>query len=272
MNWLQAVVLGIVQGLTEFLPISSSAHLRLVATWAGWPDPGAAFTAVTQVGTEAAVIVFFRRDIAHLTTGWLRSLIQRTRNDEDKQAARLAWFVILGTIPIGVLGVLLQDRIEHSFRSLWLVGTALIVFGIALGVADRLAVQRRGLSTLTAPHALALGTAQCLALIPGVSRSGGTITAALLLGYTRQEAARYSFLLALPAVLASGALEATTIATSGEDAAPWWPTLLATAIAFAVGYATIAWLMRFISTHRFTPFVCYRILIGTAVLLALTMN
>lgn len=269
MSWLEATILGLVQGLTEFLPISSSAHLRLVAALAGWPDPGAAFTAVTQIGTELAVIIYFRRDIARILTGWLRLVLQRTRSADDHEAGRLGWFVILGTLPIAVLGLLFQDVIETHFRALWLIGLSLIVFGLILGLVDRRARAVRPLSSLTTRHAVLYGLAQSLALIPGVSRSGGTITAGLLLGFRRPDAARYSFLLALPAVLSSGGLEATKI--SGGDVS-WPPTLLATCIAFVVGYVTIAWLMRFITTHRFTPFVWYRVALGTAVLLVLSFN
>ncbi|MGW7682916.1 undecaprenyl-diphosphate phosphatase [Kribbella sp. NPDC054772] len=266
MNWFSAVVLGLVQGLTEFLPISSSAHQRVVAVLAGWPDPGAAFTAVTQLGTEAAVLIYFRRDIARIIATWSRSLVRRElRSDPD---AKLGWYVIIGTIPIAVLGLVLQDHIETAFRDLRLVAAALIGFGIVLGIADRVAADDKPLTRLTSGNAIAYGFAQALALIPGVSRSGGTITAGLLMGYRREAAARYSFLLAIPAVLASGLLQLTKIGTDGDTPA-WGPTLLATGIAFVVGYAAIAWFLRYITTHSFTGFVIYRIALGT-VLLGLT--
>ena len=262
MSWFSAVVLGLVQGLTEFLPISSSAHLRVTAALAGWPDPGAAFTAVTQLGTEAAVLLYFRRDIAAIIGTWLRSLANRELRRDP--LARLGWFVIVGTVPIAVLGVLFQDQIETTLRDLRILALTLIVFGLVLGAADWAARNRRGLESLTTRHAIAYGFAQSLALIPGVSRSGGTITAGLFLGYTREAAARYSFLLAMPAVLASGGLELTKIGNG--SAPPWGPTLLATAIAFVVGYVVIAWFLRYLSSHRFVPFVRYRVAAGIAIL------
>ncbi|KQU67379.1 undecaprenyl-diphosphate phosphatase [Phycicoccus sp. Root101] len=258
MTWLAAFVLGVVQGLTEFLPISSTAHLRVVAALAGWPDPGAAFTAVTQLGTESAVLLYFRRDIAGVLRAWTRSL--RTPQLRADPQARLGWYVIVGTVPIAVLGFVFQDQIETALRDLRLVAATLIVFGVVLGVADRMAANRRPLEALTAGHAVAFGFAQAMALVPGVSRSGGTISVGLMLGYTRQAAARYAFLLAIPAVLASGGLELTKI---GQGPTPQWgPTLLATLVAFGVGYAVIAWFLRYIATHRFTPFVAYRIVAG----------
>lgn len=258
LNWLQAIILGIVQGLTEFLPISSSAHLRVTAALAGWPDPGAAFTAVTQLGTETAVLLYFRRDIAGIVGTWFASLSNPAKRREP--AAKMGWFVIFGTLPIAVLGLVFQDLIETELRDLRIVGATLIGFGLVLAIADRLGRNARSLSELNLPHALGYGFAQALALIPGVSRSGGTISAGLFLGYDREAAARYSFLLAIPAVVASGVLELTKI---GEGPAPaWGPTLLATIVAFGVGYAVIVWFLRYISTHRFTGFVVYRVLAG----------
>lgn len=265
MNWFEATILGLVQGLTEFLPVSSSAHLRIVAELAGWDDPGAAFTAVTQLGTELAVIVFFRHDLWRIISGWTRTVMGHSR-PTDVQSARLGWYVILGTAPIAVLGVLFQDTIETSLRALWLVAVALIAFAVLLGVADRTARESKVLDDLRARDAVLLGFAQSLALIPGVSRSGGTITAGLFLRYRRADAARYSFLLAIPAVLASGGLEATKI---GGQQVSWGPTLLATGIAFFIGYACVAWLMRYLETHTFTWFVAYRIGLGAVVLLSL---
>ncbi|MHA6800022.1 undecaprenyl-diphosphate phosphatase [Bounagaea algeriensis] len=261
MGWFEAVVLGIVQGITEFLPISSSGHLRVTAALAGWPDPGAAFTAVTQLGTEAAVLLYFRRDIANIIGAWAVSLVKRERRGDPH--ARMGWFVILGTIPIGVLGFAFQDTIEGALRDLRVTAVTLIVFGLILAAADHVGRNERTLSNLNTSHALGYGFAQALALIPGVSRSGGTITAGLLLGYRREAAARYSFLLAVPAVLASGGLELTKI---GEEGVPaWGPTLLATAVAFVVGFAVIVWFLRYISTHKFTAFVVYRVLAGLAI-------
>ena len=269
MNELQALLLGVVQGLTEFLPISSSAHLRLTAAFAGWHDPGAAFTAITQIGTEAAVLIYFRKDIARIISAWCRSLTDSSmRSDHD---AQMGWLVIIGSIPIGVLGVTFKDQIEGPFRDLRLIATTLIVLGIVLGIADRLAArdetggkhrvvrERKSLRELGVRDGLIFGFCQAMALIPGVSRSGATISGGLLMGYTREAAARYSFLLAIPAVLASGAFE---LKDAGEGHVSWGPTIFATVIAFAVGYAVIAWFMKFITTKSFMPFVIYRVLLG----------
>ncbi|MFD4834655.1 undecaprenyl-diphosphate phosphatase [Streptomyces uncialis] len=269
MSWFEAFVLGLVQGLTEFLPISSSAHLRLTAAFAGWEDPGAAFTAITQIGTETAVLIYFREDITRIVRAWFRSLTDKSmRGDHD---AQMGWLVIIGSLPIGVLGVTLKDQIEGPFRDLRLIATTLIVMGVILGVADRLAARdesggkhraarpRKTLRELGVRDGLIFGFCQALALIPGVSRSGATISGGLLMGYTRESAARYSFLLAIPAVLASGAYE---LKDAGEGHVSWGPLMFATLIAFFVGYAVIAWFMRFITTKSFMPFVYYRIALG----------
>ncbi|WP_439678098.1 undecaprenyl-diphosphate phosphatase [Embleya sp. MST-111070] len=262
MGWFEAVVLGLVQGLTEFLPISSSAHLRIVSAFAGWEDPGSAFTAVTQIGTESAVLIYFRKDIGNIVGTWVKSLY--TPSLRGELDARMGWYIIVGTLPIGVLGLIFQDTIETTFRDLRLIGTTLIVFGLILLVADRIALNNRGMEKLNGKESLIYGFAQSLALIPGVSRSGGTVTAGLLMGYRREVAARYSFLLAIPAVLASGGLELFKI---GEGPAPaWGPTIVATLVAFVVGYAAIAWFLKFISTHSFTVFVVYRVVLGLVVL------
>lgn len=260
MNWFEAVVLGLVQGLTEFLPVSSSAHLRITAALAGWSDPGAAFTAVIQLGTELAVVLYFGRKIGSIIRAWFFSLYRRQyRADPD---ARLGWLVIIGSVPIVVLGLLFQDAIAHAFRDLRITATVLIVFGVVLGVADRVGAKRRVLDELTVPHGLAYGFAQALALVPGVSRSGGTVSAGLLLGYTRADATEYAFLLAVPAVFGSGGYELSKI---GEGTSPpWGPTLLATLVSFAVGYAVIRWLMAFLKTRSYLPFVVYRIALGIA--------
>ncbi|MCX5389343.1 undecaprenyl-diphosphate phosphatase [Streptomyces sp. NBC_00094] len=270
MSWFESFILGLVQGLTEFLPISSSAHLRLTAAFAGWEDPGAAFTAITQIGTETAVLIYFRKDIARIVTAWFRSLTDKAmRSDHD---AQMGWLVIVGSIPIGVLGVTFKDQIEGPFRDLRLIATTLIVMGVVLGVADRLAArdeaggrhrvvrERKSLKDLSVKDGLIFGFCQAMALIPGVSRSGATISGGLLMGYTREAAARYSFLLAIPAVLASGAFELKDAGEGGHVS--WGPTIFATLIAFAVGYAVIAWFMKFITTKSFMPFVIYRILLG----------
>ncbi|MCB5183153.1 undecaprenyl-diphosphate phosphatase [Streptomyces antimicrobicus] len=270
MSWFESLILGLVQGLTEFLPISSSAHLRLTAAFAGWEDPGAAFTAITQIGTEAAVLIYFRKDILRIVSAWFRSLFDKSmRSDHD---AQMGWLVIVGSIPIGVLGVTLKDAIEGPFRDLRLTATMLIVMGVVLGVADRLAARdetggrhrairdRKTLKELGVKDGLIFGVCQAMALVPGVSRSGATISGGLLMGYTREAAARYSFLLAIPAVLASGVFELKDAFEGGHVA--WGPTAFATVIAFVVGYAVIAWFMKFITTKSFMPFVIYRIVLG----------
>ncbi len=258
-------MLGLVQGLTEFLPISSSAHIRVVSAFFGWQDPGAAFTAVIQLGTETAVLIYFRKRIWEILSTWTRALW--TPDLRQDSAARMGWYVIAGSVPIGVLGLAFKESIETTLRDLRLVGACLIVFGLLLAVADRMARNELTLDkNLNLPHALTYGLAQSLALIPGVSRSGGTTGAGLLLGYRREEAAEYSFLLAIPAVLMSGVLELFKI---GEGQAPaWGPTILATLVSFAVGYAAIAWFLRYISTHRFTPFIVYRVILGAVVIAA----
>ncbi|MEW2495404.1 undecaprenyl-diphosphate phosphatase [Streptomyces nodosus] len=274
MSWLESLILGLVQGLTEFLPVSSSAHLRLTAAFASWQDPGAAFTAITQIGTEAAVLIYFRKDIANIVSAWFRSLFDKNmRHDHD---ARMGWLVIVGSIPIGVLGVTLKDQIEGPFRDLRVTATMLIVMGVILGVADRLAArdesggrhrvakQRKDLQDLNIKDGLIFGICQAMALIPGVSRSGATISGGLFLGYRRESAARYSFLLAIPAVLASGVFELKDAAESGH--VYWGPTLFATVIAFVSGYVVISWFMKFISSKSFMPFVWYRIALGIVII------
>jgi undecaprenyl-diphosphatase len=273
-NWFEAAFLGLIQGLTEFLPISSSAHLFVVGKFLpSGEDPGAAFTAVSQLGTEAAVVVFFWRDIVRIIKAWYGSLRGRVpREDPD---ARMGWLVIIGSLPIALLGVIFQSQIESTLRNLWIVATTLIVFGLILAVADAVASQERELKDLTFKHGIIYGLAQALALIPGVSRSGGTITAGLLMGYTRESAARYSFLLAIPAVFGSGFYELYKIFAKHEGAqGPFniGEIALATAIAFVVGYLIIGWFLKFISTKSFRPFVWYRIALGLALYLLLGLG
>ncbi|CAL9611872.1 undecaprenyl-diphosphate phosphatase [Streptomyces pilosus] len=280
MSWFESLILGLVQGLTEFLPVSSSAHLRLTAAFSGWEDPGAAFTAITQIGTETAVLIYFRKDIGRILSAWTRSLTDKQmRRDPD---ARMGWLVIVGSIPIGVLGVTLKDQIEGPFRDLRLTAAMLIGMGIVLGVADRLAArdesggrhraakQRKDLGDLTVKDGLVYGICQAMALIPGVSRSGATISGGLFMGYRREAAARYSFLLAIPAVLASGAFELKDAADGGHVS--WGPTAFATVVAFVTGYAVIAWFMKFISTKSFMPFVWYRIALGVVIIVLVGMG
>jgi undecaprenyl-diphosphatase len=272
-NWIEAAFLGLVQGLTEFLPISSSAHLRIIGSFLpNAADPGAAFTAITQLGTETAVIVFFWRDLVRIFRAWFGALRGRVpRNDPD---ARMGWLVILGSLPIIILGLLFQDQIESVLRSLWLVATMLIVFGLILAVADAVGRQQRDLTQLGYKHGMLFGLAQAMALIPGVSRSGGTITAGLLMGYTREAAARYSFLLAIPAVFGSGLYQLYKVVAKDGVSGPYGlpETALATVIAFVVGYVIIGWFLKFVSTRSYRLFVWYRILLGMALYLLLGFN
>ncbi len=276
MNAWEAVLLGLVQGLTEFLPISSSAHLRIVGELIGSQDPGAAFTAITQIGTETAVLLYFRRDIARICAAWWRSVrgdhgtdwrARLGRHDHD---AAMAWYIALGSVPIVVLGLLFQDAIENTFRNLYVTALMLAVFALLLGWADRVGAKRRTLRELSAGQAVAFGFAQALALVPGVSRSGGTITAGLLMGFTREAAARYSFLLAIPAVMGSGFYQ---LFKSADEPAPGAPgagaTLIATLVAFVVGYFVIIAFLKIVSTFSYTPFVVYRLVLAALVVLLL---
>lgn len=262
MDYVTAMILGLVQGLTEFLPISSSAHISIVGQFLGQEDPGAAFTAITQLGTELAVLIYFWRDIARIIRQWCLSLVGKVaKNDPD---VRMGWLVIAGSLPIGVLGLVFKDQIETSLRSLWITATMLLVFALVIMVAERVGKQQRELTELTWKHGIGYGLFQALALVPGVSRSGGTIAGGLFMGYTRKAAARYSFLLAIPAVMASGGLQVVEV-LGGEaegSGTAWGPIFAATAIAFVVGYAVIAWFMKFIETHTFTPFMIYRIVLA----------
>ena len=253
-GYVEAVVLGVVQGLTEFLPISSSAHLRVVGELTGH-DPGASFTAVTQLGTETAVILYFARDIVRILRAWTLSLVGKVPRDDPD--ARMGWLIILGSLPIGVLGFAFQAFIRDELRSLWIIATTLWVFALVLGLADRTARNAIPLERLSWRDGILYGLAQALALVPGVSRSGGTITAGLLLGYTREAAARYSFLLAIPAVLGAGLFELREI---DDSAVVGWPqTLVATVVAFFVALVVIAWFLRYVSSRGFGIFVVYRI-------------
>jgi undecaprenyl-diphosphatase len=265
MSLLEAIVLGIVQGLTEFLPISSTAHLRIVPAFAGWDDPGAAFTAVTQLGTMMAVVIYFREDLVRIARTWLASL--RDPSLRRELDARLGWYIILGTIPIGIFGILFKDQIEDGARDLYLIGVALIVLGLVLLVADRTGKRERDIEQVQTRDGFWVGLAQAAALIPGVSRSGATITAGLFLGLTRETAARFSFLLSIPAVVLSGLLELGTI-VSGEESggASALDLIVATGLAFVSGYLAIAFLLRYLANHSTDIFVAYRVVLGAVVL------
>jgi undecaprenyl-diphosphatase len=262
MDALQAIVLGIVQGLTEFLPISSTAHLRLVPAFFGWDDPGTAFTAVVQLGTMAAVLLYFRHDLWNIARAWLRSL--RDPEARGTLDARLGWYLIIGTIPISILGLLFKDKIETDARQLVLIGIALIVLGLVLELAEKVGRKERGVESLTMRDGVIIGFAQAAALVPGVSRSGSTISAGLFLGLERAAAARYSFLLSVPAVVLSGLFELKDVGNGGGAGAV--PTIIATIFAFIVGYASIAWFLKYLARHPVTVFVVYRVVLGVVVL------
>ncbi|MDG4831182.1 undecaprenyl-diphosphate phosphatase [Solwaraspora sp. WMMD1047] len=266
MSWIEAIVLGIVQGLTEFLPVSSSAHLRITSAIFFEQDAGASFTAVTQLGTEAAVLLYFAKDIWRIGRTWVVGLWDRSvRTSLDY---RMGWYVIVGSIPIGVLGFLFKDQIRATARNLWLVATVLIVFAFVLAFAEYWGRQTRRVENLTLRDGIIMGFAQAMALVPGVSRSGATLTAGLFLSLTREAAARYSFLLAIPAVVMSGVFSVPDVFdTSGTGSIPTVAQMVvATAIAFAVGYAAIAWLLRYVAHHTLYVFVLYRVALGTLVL------
>ncbi|MFV2142797.1 MULTISPECIES: undecaprenyl-diphosphatase UppP [Isoptericola] len=273
----EAILLGLVQGFTEFLPVSSSAQLRIVGELVGGADPGALFTAVSQIGTEVAVLLYYRRKIRDICVAWWVSLRGdhgsgwRARMGAHDIDARMAWYIALGSVPIVVLGVLFDDAIETSLRNLWITVVTLVVFGVLLDVADRLGARVRPVDDMTPRRTIGLGLAQALALIPGVSRSGGTITAGLAMGFTRKAAADYSFLLAIPAVLGSGFYQLAKAA--GGDPAPgsagWGATLLATIVAFAVGYVVLIGFLKIVSTYSYRPFVYYRYALAAFVVVLL---
>lgn len=281
MRFVEALVLGLLQGLTEFIPVSSSAHLRIAGIFLeGSKDPGAAFTAIIQLGTELAVLVYFRRDIVRIVRAFVLGLTGRKGPDGRPRVARsdsdyrMGWLIIIGSLPIVVLGLVFQTMIETTFRSLWIVAIDLIVFGVLLGVADRIGRKRKTVDDLTTRDGVVYGFAQALALVPGVSRSGGTIGAGLLLGYTREAAARYSFLLALPAVFGSGLYElfkavkepctaANAVANScTPELFSAGETFAATVVAFLVGLVVIRFFLRYLSRGSFLPFVVYRVVLG----------
>ena len=268
MSMLEAIVLGIAQGLTEFLPISSTAHLRIIPAFAGWEDPGAAFTAVTQLGTLAAVLLFFRRDLWTIGRAWVAGL--RDRELRGEPDSMLAWFILAGTVPIVVFGAAFSDQIETGARNLTLIGTTLIALGLVLWMAEVLGAQRRALDTLRWRDGILIGLAQAAALVPGVSRSGATISAGLFVGLERAAAARYSFLLSIPAVVLSGVYELRDI--GAEGGAGLGATAVATLLAFAAGYASIAFLLRFLTSHSVLVFVAYRVALGALVLILVAAN
>ena len=272
----ESIFLGILQGLTEFLPISSSAHQRIAGEFfSNAQDPGARFTAITQIGTELAVLIFFRHDIKRIIQAWFNQTVRRVSLEHaEKQEARMGWLIIIGSVPIVILGYIGKDIITNDLRSLWLIASVMIIFGLILGWADYYGKKVRNLEDLKLSHGLLYGFAQSLALMPGVSRSGATIAMGRLLGYTREAALRYSFLLALPAVFGSGLyqLKGALEDTSGTQVFSMSETFIATAIAFVVGYAVIAWLLKFVQTKSFMPFIIYRVVLGSTVLILLALG
>ena len=273
---LEALILGLVQGLTEFLPISSSAHIRIVGEFLdGAKDPGARFTAITQIGTELAVLIFFRKDIVAIVRAWFQEAIMRKDiSIEDKPRARMGWLIIFGTVPIVILGYFGSDFIEKDLRSLWLIASVMIIFGVILGIADKYGKSERSLDQLSNKHGLLYGAAQALALVPGVSRSGATIAMGRFLGYSREAALRYSFLLALPAVFGSGFYQLKKAFSSNAEPNVFSipETLAATAVAFVIGYIVIAWLLKFVATRSFMPFIIYRVVLGSLLLVLLAIG
>ena len=264
MSWVQVIVLSIVQGLTEFLPVSSSGHLRIVSQLFWGEDAGASFTAVIQLGTELAVLVFFAKDIWRILTAWFAGLADKSKRNFDY---RMGWMVIAGTIPVGIAGVLLKDLIRENFRNLWITATVLILFSLVFILAERRGKKTRGFEDLTMKDAVVMGLWQCLALIPGVSRSGGTISGGLLLNLDREVATRFSFLLAIPAVLASGLFSLPdAFDPQAGQAASGLQLLVGSGIGFVVGYISIAWLLKFVSNHSFAWFAAYRIPLGLLVM------
>ena len=265
MSVIESIVLGIVQGLTEFLPISSTAHLRIVPAFLGWEDPGAAFTAVTQLGTMAAVLLYFRHDLWRIARAWVAGLRDESRRRELD--SRLGWYILLGTIPIGIFGLVFKDQIETGARDLYLIGTTLIVLGLVLLAAEKVGTRERDIDRINARDGMIIGLAQAAALVPGVSRSGATISAGLFLGFNREAAARYSFLLSVPAVVLSGLFELRGIVSGDEHTDTTALSLvLATGMAFVVGYASIAFLLRYLARHTTIVFVVYRVVLGALVL------
>lgn len=270
MSWVQVLVLSIVQGLTEFLPVSSSGHLRIVSELFWGQDAGASFTAVIQLGTELAVVVFFAKMIWQILTGWFKGWVDKESRGQDW---KMGWFVIVGSIPIGVLGLAGKDLIRDALRNLWITAGMLILFSLVFIVAERVGKKNRDFDELTMKDAIIMGLCQCLALIPGVSRSGGTISGGLFLGLDREVATRFSFLLAIPAVLASGLFSLPdAFDPAAGQAASGMQLLVGTAVAFVVGYASIAWLLKFVSNHSFEWFAAYRIPVGIFVMILLAVG
>jgi undecaprenyl-diphosphatase len=268
MSWLQVVVLSVLQGLTEFLPVSSSGHLAIASEVFFGRDAGASFTAVIQIGTEVAVLIYFARDIVRILGAWFGGLFDYTKRTPDYW---LGWWVIIGTIPIGAAGLTFKHYIRGDIRNLWIIATALVVFSAVIAAAEYYGKQTRVIEQFTWRDSIVIGAVQCLALIPGVSRSGATISAGLFLGQQRAAAARFGFLLAIPAVLASGLFSLPdAFHPEGAGMSATGPQLLVgTVIAFVIGYAAVAWFLKFLVSHSMYWFVGYRVILGVVVLILL---
>lgn len=270
MTWMQVIVLSIVQGLTEFLPVSSSGHLRIVSELFWGQDAGASFTAVVQLGTELAVLVFFAKEIWQILTGWFRGLFNKELRGFDY---RMGWMVIVGTLPVAIIGFFGRDLIREGLRNLWITATVLVLFSFVFIIAEKVGKKQRSFEELTMKDALVMGFAQCLALIPGVSRSGGTVSAGLFMNLDREVATRFSFLLAIPAVLASGLFSLPdAFAPQAGQAASGGQLVLGVIITFVLGYASIAWLLKFVAHHSFAWFAAYRIPAGLLVMALLAFG
>lgn len=271
MNFIQAIILGIIEGVTEFLPVSSTGHLTIVEKLMGFgtEDPAiTAFTAVIQIGSISAAILYFRKDIMRIISAWVRGLVSAGhRQDHDY---KFGWAVILGSIPIAIIGLLFKSQIETTLRSLWFVSIALLGWSLVMWVADRQSTARRSEDKTTWRDTLIIGLVQCVALIPGISRSGATISAGLLRGFDRVAATRLSFFLGIPALVAAGILEAVTKASDISTGVGWGPTIVGTIVSFAVAYATIAWLLKYVARHTFTVFIVYRIALSIILIVLLS--
>ncbi len=270
MNVLEAILLGAVEGLTEFLPISSTGHLTVLEKLLGYEidDPDiTAFTAIIQVGAVLATLIFLRRDIRRILGAWFTGLLQQDRRDEPDY--RFAWAILLGSLPLGIVGLAFQDTIETTLRNLWFVGSALILWSFVMLVADRRATQERGEADVTRRDTLIIGLTQCLALIPGVSRSGATMSAGLLRGLDRVTATKLAFFLSIPALTGAAALQTVTKYDDIAGGVGWGPTITATIVSFVVGYAAVAWLLKFVAGHTYSVFIVYRLVLGSLILVLL---
>ncbi|MDR0950032.1 MAG: undecaprenyl-diphosphatase UppP [Candidatus Ancillula sp.] len=275
MVWIQSIILGVVQGLTEFLPVSSSGHLELVSKlmkgWSTADFSGAAFSAIIQIGTEAAVILYFWKDIVRIFLAWIKSFTKFSDgfSSFDKDA-KMGWYIVFATIPIVIAGVLFKDLIENEFRTLWATAAVLIIFGIILWIVDSVCPEEQHLEDMNTVKSVLFGLAQCLSLIPGVSRSGSTMTLGRLLKFSRAGAAKFSFYMAIPSVFGAAILEIASVFKDGEATAAfgfpgWGPTTIATIVSFVVGYAVIKWFMSVISKISYRPFAIYRVFIGIVI-------